>query len=76
MSMTTIQPLSNLQQELLKLFSSNIKDEDLLYIKRFIAKYFAEKAIDEANNIWEERGYNNETMKQWLNEANSTKDAT
>lgn len=69
--MTTSEPLSNLQQELLKLFSSNIREEDLLHIKRYIAHYFAEKAIKEANNIWDEKGYTNETMRQWLNENNT-----
>ena len=63
-------PLSNLQQELLKLYASNISDADLLAIKGFLAKFFAEKAIDEADKIWDEKGYTNETMKNWLNEDN------
>ena len=63
-------PLSNLQQELLKLYASNISDADLLAIKSFLAKFFAEKAIDEADKIWDEKGYTNETMKNWLNEDN------
>lgn len=63
-------PLSNLQQELLKLYASNVSETDLLEIKRYLAKYFAEKAIIEADKIWEEKGYTNETMKNWLNEDN------
>ena len=62
------QSLSNLQQELLKLYSSNIEDADLLHIKRYLARYFADKAINEADNIWDEEKYTNETMNQWLNE--------
>jgi predicted transcriptional regulator len=66
--MSAAHPLSNLQQELLKLYASNIEDADLLHIKRYLAKYFAEKAIKEADRIWDEKGYTNETMDQWLND--------
>ncbi len=66
--MSSVQPLSNLQQELLKLYASNIDDNDLLNIKRYLAKYFANKAIKEADTIWNEKGYTSETMEQWLNE--------
>lgn len=66
--MSAAHPLSNLQQELLKLYSSDIPEADLLHIKRYLAKYFAFKAIGEADQIWDERGYSNETMNQWLNE--------
>ena len=61
-------PLSNLQQELLKLYASNIDDADLINIKRFLARYFADKAIKEADDIWDKNKYSNETMRQWLNE--------
>jgi len=66
--------LSNIQQELLKLYAANIADTDLLNIKRYLAKYFASKAIDEADRIWEQKGYNNETMNKWLNEDNIADD--
>lgn len=64
-------PLSNLQQELLKLYSSDIEEADLLYIKRHLAKYFADKAISEADKIWDEKKYTTETMDEWLNEDNA-----
>ncbi len=68
--MSSAQPLSNLQQELLKLYSSNIADADLENVRRFLAKYFADKATKEADSIWDKNGYNNQTMEQWLNEDN------
>jgi len=40
----------------------------LLNIKRYLAKYFAFKAIGEADEVWDQKGYTNETMNQWLNE--------
>jgi hypothetical protein len=64
-------PMSNLQQELLKLYAANIADEDLLHIKAYLAQYFAAKAIADADRIWDEKGYSNETMKSWLNEEES-----
>ena len=70
--MQQTQSLSNLQQELLKLYSSDIEDADLLHIKRYLAKYFADKAIQEADKIWNEKNYSEETMNKWLNEDNSS----
>ncbi|HEY4112219.1 hypothetical protein [Puia sp.] len=66
--MSAAHPLSNLQQELLKLYSSDIPEDDLLHIKRYLARYFAFKAIGDADAIWAQKGYTNETMDQWLNE--------
>lgn len=37
-------PLSNLQQELLRLYASNIAEADLLHIKTCLAVYFAQKS--------------------------------
>ena len=58
--MQQTQSLSNLQQELLKLYSSGIEDADLLHIKKYLAKYFADKAIQEADKIWDEKNYSEE----------------
>jgi len=60
--------LSNLQLELLKIFSTNLPDEQLLEIKEILANYFAEKATDEMDRLWDEKGWSNETMEEWLQE--------
>jgi hypothetical protein len=60
--------ISNIQQELLKLYAADIAEADLLSIKRYLAKYFATKAISEADRIWEDKNYNQETMSEWLKE--------
>ena len=60
--------LSNLQLELLKIFSRNISDEQLLEIKAILSAYFAEKATKEMDRLWDERGWTQETMQQWLKE--------
>lgn len=54
--------LSNLQLELLKLYSRNIPDEDLLAIKSLIVKYMAEKASKMAAEIMEEKGLDVDTI--------------
>jgi hypothetical protein len=63
--MTTVQAstqFSNVQLDLLKLFSKNIPDEDLLEIRRIIVKYMAKKAGDWADAIWEEKNLDAETI--------------
>jgi hypothetical protein len=60
------QKLSNLQLELLKVFSRNISDEELLEVRRMLAKYFMQKAVKSADNVWSERGYSEELMKKWM----------
>ena len=56
------QPFSNIQLELLKLYSRDIPESDLIQIKLFLARYFAEKAMDEADRIWEEKEYTAEKI--------------
>ena len=65
-------PLSNLQIELLRLYSQNVSEEDLLAIKRLPAKYFADRASDEMDALWEEQGWTNETMDKWLSDEDTT----
>ena len=72
--MSVIHPISNIQQELLKLYSSDIEETDMLNIKRYLAKYFASKAIAEADHIWEQKGYSNDAMNNWLNEDDASYD--
>ncbi len=63
MTATAIQqPFSNIQLELLKLYSRDIPESDLIQIKSFLARYFAEKAMDEADRIWEEKEYTAEKI--------------
>jgi hypothetical protein len=61
-------PLSNLQLELLKLYSTNISETDLLEIKRFLGRFFMQKAIAQADAVWDEKNYDNELMDKWLKE--------
>lgn len=58
--------LTNMQLELLKVFRYSLPDSQLLEIRDLLARYFAEKASDEMDRLWDENGWTNETMKSWL----------
>ena len=59
-------PLSNLQLELLKIYSNGIPDEQLKEIRKILVDYFFEKATSEADRLWDEKGWTNDTMEGWL----------
>ena len=61
-------PLSNVQVELMKLFGTNLSNSDLKDLKNLLSRFFADKAIKAADQIWDEKGLTNENMDQWLNE--------
>ena len=59
-------PLSNVQAELLKLFSAEIPENHLLELRKVIAKFLLDKARDKADAIWDEKGYSDEKLQQIL----------
>jgi hypothetical protein len=65
--------LSNIQIELLKLYSNNISDKYLFDIKLLMANYFAQKATEAMDVVWEERGLTEQDMINWTNEHNRLK---
>jgi hypothetical protein len=62
--------LTNMQKELLKLYSTEIPDVQLREIKYLLSKYFAEKATSEMDRLWNDNNWNDQTMNQWANEHN------
>ena len=66
--MTTTAGLTNLQQELLKIYSTDINEKQLEEIKQILIKYFAKKAMDKADKFWGEKKFKNDKdMENWLN---------
>lgn len=59
-------PSSNIQRELLKLFSAGIPENELWGLRKLIAKFLLEKARDKADAIWDEKGYSDEKLLQIL----------
>ncbi len=62
--------LSNLQKELLKLYANDVSESSLLEIKQILARYFADKASEAMNEVWEEKGLTGQKMIDWTNEHN------
>ena len=70
MTATFRQPLSILQLELLEMFTRHqVSTEDIIAIKKMFTDFFAQKAMDEADKLWEEREYTQATMDNWLTTA-------
>ncbi len=59
--------LSNLQVEILKLYSTDMSEEELKELKEILAHNYSQKAINEANSIWDERHLSDSDMENWLN---------
>ncbi len=72
-SMVLQTPLSNVQLELLKMFSRDLSEQDLLNLRRLLARFLAEKASDELDQLWDERGWSDETMDSWLSDEGAPK---
>jgi hypothetical protein len=62
--------MSNLQLELLRLYGNGVSEENLLEIKTILAKYFADKATDAMDRVWDEKNLTEQTMIDWTNEHN------
>ncbi|MDY0092484.1 MAG: hypothetical protein RBT80_07265 [Candidatus Vecturithrix sp.] len=61
--------LTNVQRELLTLYATNLNDDDLRTLKFLLARFFAQRAIQEADRVWDERNLSQADMEAWLNES-------
>lgn len=61
-------PLTNLQMEILELYSTNLDENELNELKTMLAKFYAAKAVQEADRLWDERNLSDQDMERWLNE--------
>jgi hypothetical protein len=48
-------PLSNLQLEILKLYSTDLDKTELVELKGQLADFYAKKSIENANRVWKEK---------------------
>ena len=60
------QPFTNVQLEILKLFSYNLDNQELEELKEVISAYFIKKALKSANKVWEEKGWTDEDVDRML----------
>jgi hypothetical protein len=59
------QSISNLQLEILKLYSTNLNEEELQELKKLLAENYAKKAVNEADSIWEKKQLSDKDMDRW-----------
>ena len=62
------QKLTNLQLELLKVFNYQLNQQQLTDIRDLLANYFAEQATLEMDKLWEQQGWDENTMVEWAND--------
>ena len=60
-------PLSNVQVELMKLFSTNLSEKELTELKHLLLNFYAEKAIKTADEVWDKKRLTDDDMDEWLN---------
>jgi hypothetical protein len=61
---------TNIQHELLRLYSHNVSDEDLLAIKDLIGRYFMDKLQRKVSDAARKLGYTQEDFDAILNDPN------
>lgn len=71
--MSAARKLSNIQLELLKVFSVDLSDDQLREIKDLLVKYFADKVTGEMDKLFEENNWGEDQIDKWSNEHMRTK---
>ncbi len=59
---TATQKITNLQQELLKIFHFELKKSQLQEVKGLLASYFADKTSNEMDRVWKDKNWTNKTI--------------
>lgn len=64
---TTAQlPFTNVQLELLKTFSHQLPDNELLELRKTLALFFAQRLVIQADEVWNNKNWTNETIDNML----------
>ncbi len=63
-------PLTNLQLELLRIYSFNPSTEELQEVKTILAKYFAQKFTDHVSKVVTKENITDSDLEEWLNDEN------
>lgn len=62
------QKLSSLQLELLKVYSFEPSEEDLLVIKEFLGKHFSDKLLNNVQLAIKDKNITEDDLDSWVNE--------
>ena len=66
MTATIAQPFTNVQLELLKVFSHQVEDTALLELRQMLAQFFAQRAIAAADTAWDKNGWTDADVDRLL----------
>lgn len=58
--------LNNAQRELLMLFSEDLSEADLPFLKKVLLRFKAERLMDKADAIWEDKNWTTDDVKRLL----------
>ena len=61
-------PLSNVQMELLKLYSTDLSDSEMEELKQLLSSFYAKKAIRYADQQWDSKKLSDLVMDEWLDD--------
>lgn len=59
--------LTNMQLELLKMFSVEVPEADLKMVRNMLANFFAERATEEAVKAQQKNKWTNKEIDSWAN---------
>lgn len=65
-------PLTNLQRELLDVFSMELSESELQNVKRHLARYFAEQATTDFDEWAEAEGIEATQLREWAHDHDRT----
>lgn len=57
---------SKAQLELIQLFAGELPESDLAVLKKILLRFKAERLMDNADKIWEEKNWSNDDIKRLL----------
>jgi hypothetical protein len=64
--------LTNLQKELLKVFSMDLDQKQLLEIRSILANYFAQKVTSEVDFLFEKNNWDQDKIQEWAADHSRT----
>ena len=66
METATPLPFTNVQLELLKTFSHQLPENELLELRKTLALFFAQRLVTLADEVWVSKNWTNETIDNML----------
>ena len=61
------QPFTNAQLELLKMFSRQLSETEMVELRKALVQALFKQLTEQVNKVWEEKGWTNDTMDEFLN---------